>query len=84
MDCNMPFVDGYEATLQIRQMYENLRIPRSNQPRIVAVTGHVENEYVKRAINSGMDKVYPKPFPIKQFGKLLFNMQLLETVPIHL
>jgi CheY-like chemotaxis protein len=43
-------------------------ISRGDQPKIVAVTGHVENEYVQKALKSGMDKIYPKPLPIKEFG----------------
>ena len=46
MDCNMPFLDGYEASKQIRKIFQSHEIPKSNQPRIVALTGHVENEYV--------------------------------------
>ena len=64
----MPFLDGYEATKRIRGLYNKLEIPRSSQPKIVAITGHVENEYIQKAINSGMDKVFPKPLPIQEFG----------------
>ena len=46
MDCNMPFKDGYQATKEIRELYKKEGVNRSTQPKIVAVTGHVENEYV--------------------------------------
>ena len=49
MDCNMPFIDGYQATRQIRRLYMGMDIAREMQPKIVAVTGHVENEYVQKA-----------------------------------
>ena len=68
MDCNMPFLDGYEATKHIRRAFSDIEIPRDQQPRIVAITGHVENEYVEKALKSGMDKIYPKPLPVKEFG----------------
>jgi len=48
------------------------------------VTGHVENEYVQKAIACGMDKVYSKPFPIKEFGQLLIQMNYIKKVPSHL
>ena len=84
MDCNMPFMDGYEATKRIRKMFLSMDVPRKQQPKIVAITGHVENEYIQRAINSGMDKVYPKPLPIKEFGQLLMSMKFIDDVPEHL
>jgi len=31
-----------------------------------------------------MDKVYSKPFPLKEFGKLLMDMRFIESVPNHL
>ena len=68
MDCNMPFLDGYEATKRIRNLFNKLEIPRSSQPKIVAITGHVEKEYIQKAIYSGMDEVFPKPLPIQEFG----------------
>ena len=46
MDCNMPFMDGYEATKRIRKMFLSMDVPRKQQPKIVAITGHVENEYI--------------------------------------
>ena len=64
----MPFMDGYEATKRIRQMFSKAKIPADQQPRIVAVTGHVEAEYVNKALKCGMDKVYSKPLSIKEFG----------------
>ena len=55
MDCNMPFMDGYTATKKIRKLFESIQAP---QPKIVAITGHVEPEYVQKALESGMDNVY--------------------------
>lgn len=52
MDCNMPFMDGYEATQSIRQFLFDNNIA---QPIILAVTGHTEVEYIKTAIDSGMN-----------------------------
>ena len=84
MDCNMPFLDGYEATKIIRKLFLAVDIPREHQPIIVAITGHVESEYVQKAIASGIDKVFPKPLPIKEFGQLLLQMNYIESVPEHL
>ena len=84
MDCNMPFLDGYEAAKRIRKIFLSMDIPRVHQPRIVAITGHVENEYVQKALSSGMDKVFPKPLPIAEFGQLLIEMKFIASVPEHL
>ena len=47
---------------------------RDHQPKIVAITGHVENEYVQKALQCGMDKVFQKPLSVREFGLLLMNL----------
>ena len=84
MDCNMPFIDGYEATKQIRLLYREIGIERNKQPKIIAVTGHVENEYIAKAIESGMDKVFSKPLNCRDFGLLLLEMGFIDEMPQHL
>ena len=39
MDCNMPFMDGYDATYEIRNFLHSKNLI---QPIILAVTGHTE------------------------------------------
>jgi len=69
MDCNMPFKDGPTATTEIR-LFISQRIKESGesyrQPMIFAVTGHVEEEYAKLAIESGMNEVINKPATVKK------------------
>ena len=77
-------MDGYDATKAIRRLLTKQSIRREAQPQIIAVTGHVEEEYVRKAQDSGMNKVFPKPFPIKEFGKLLLDCKLLTSLPKNL
>lgn len=58
MDCNMPELDGFETTLAIRQL---LWEKNMKQPIIIAVTGHTEQMYIRKAIKCGMNKVLSKP-----------------------
>lgn len=48
---------------------------------IVAVTGHVEEAYVVKAYDNGMDRVFSKPFPIKEFAILLKSLGYIKDVP---
>jgi len=52
MDCQMPIMDGYEATNKIRMYLYKMNI---EQPIISAVTGHTEQSYIDRAIQAGMN-----------------------------
>ena len=56
MDCQMPRLDGYEATRRIRQM----NAPTSQLP-IVAVTAHALEEDRERCFDAGMDDFVAKP-----------------------
>ena len=43
MDCNMPIMDGYELSENIREFYRTNKI---SQPMIMACTGHIEEQYI--------------------------------------
>ena len=61
-DCSMPEMDGYDSTKAIREM---LRYQEADEDqlslKIVALTGHVEEEFIKKAYASGIDEVLSKP-----------------------
>ena len=75
MDCNMPFMDGYEATVCIREYLLNLGL---DQPIIAAVTGHTEQQYVQRCFDCGMNQVFSKPIDIKSLRQMFLNIGILD------
>jgi signal transduction histidine kinase/ActR/RegA family two-component response regulator len=71
MDCQMPDVDGYEATRQIRQWesFEGVSAQRARTP-IVALTAHAMPGDREKCEAAGMDDYLSKPFS----GQDLFNV----------
>ena len=80
-DCMMPFMDGYEAVKRIRTILKHYTM---KSLCIIAVTGHVEKEYIAKAHDSGMDMVYPKPLPIVDLGRKLIEFEFIHELPPHL
>jgi PAS domain S-box-containing protein len=64
MDCEMPLMDGYEATRQIRA----LPIPRI---AIIAVTANMGTNDRDRCLASGMDDSMTKPVDLVRLSELL-------------
>lgn len=58
MDCQMPVMDGYEATRTIRQKPELKDLP------IIAMTANVTTHDREKAIDSGMDDLIGKPIDV--------------------
>lgn len=65
MDCQMPVMDGFEATLQIRQD------PRWQHLPIVALTANVLRGDRERCLAVGMNDYLPKPIDHQQFQAIL-------------
>ena len=71
MDCQMPVMNGYEATVEIRAWEEQ----NSNSKRIsiIALTAHVTVEDRRNCLNSGMDDYLGKPFKSEMLKSKLVN-----------
>ncbi|TGM47448.1 response regulator [Leptospira biflexa] len=63
MDCEMPVMDGFEATIKIREWERSN--PNRTRSIIIAVTAHVLNEHKERCLEVGMDGFVSKPFYIE-------------------
>src|SRR5258708_13976591 len=59
MDCQMPTMDGFEASRQIRMLEQP-------QPVIIAVTANALVGERERCLNAGMDAYLSKPFQAEQ------------------
>ena len=68
MDCEMPTMDGFTATYQLRQ-WENAQ-GRLRTP-IVALTAHILPEHRERAEQVGMDGHIGKPLELSQLRELI-------------
>ena len=66
MDCQMPIMDGFEASREIRR----LPLP---QPAIIAVTANALIGERERCINAGMDDYLSKPFQAEQLVAMVLK-----------
>ena len=70
MDCQMPVLDGLDATRTIRRFErEN---DRRHQP-IVAMTAHAMREHRQNSLDAGMDDHITKPLDIGDLQRMLDN-----------
>ncbi len=74
MDCQMPLLDGYEATRQWRQMEGGGR-----STPIVAITAHAFPQDRARCIEAGMNDYLSKPLEVAALANVLGRY--LEELP---
>lgn len=67
LDLHMPHMDGFAVIHEIRTLVDAI-------PKILVVTGHVEEKIRSRALAQGADDVVTKPF---QIDELLRSVKLL-------
>ena len=72
MDCEMPEMDGFEATRQIRRLERQYNLP---EVPIIALTAHILDEHRQRGVESGMNDFLGKP---------LDSNKLYNTLEIYL
>jgi CheY-like chemotaxis protein len=73
MDCQMPTMDGYEATREIRKLYPTRQI------HIIAMTANAMPEERNMCLDAGMDDFLSKPVSPAVLGELLEKAKTLPT-----
>ncbi|CDW73961.1 pas domain s-box protein [Stylonychia lemnae] len=70
MDCNMPVMDGFQATQQIRDFEKqlDLNIPRSY---ITALTAYTSDAFQQKCLDFGMDSFLTKPIGFDLLRKIV-------------
>ena len=68
MDCDMPDIDGFEATLKIRQIEQEQELKPTP---IIALTAHALDDIRRKCLDVGMDDHLSKPFLLEELGQML-------------
>jgi CheY-like chemotaxis protein/HPt (histidine-containing phosphotransfer) domain-containing protein len=66
MDCQMPLLDGYEATGEIRHLERS-----ATRTPIVGVTASAMKTDQQRCLGAGMDDYLPKPLTLKSLAAVM-------------
>jgi len=89
MDCQMPVMDGYSATRNIRSYEESVELAPTP---IVALTAHILGNEKQKCLDAGMDDYLSKPYAIAELveklnahlpqeKQILESQQIVEAVP---
>ena len=84
MDCNMPILDGFQASVKILNFLKDEGLP---EMPIIAVTANVEVADQEKCYQAGMKKLLTKPVKRKDLGVVLQNylkINLSDADPIFL
>ena len=78
MDISMPVMDGFEATIKLRQLMSNNEVP---YVPIVACTAFVDTDKMERCIKCGMEDRISKPISKNKIQHLLksFNIEFSQN-----
>ena len=73
MDCQMPVLDGYNATREIRRHEQKERENGSTNPPsiIIALTAHTLDNERERCLAAGMDDYLSKPAKAKDLAEMI-------------
>lgn len=75
MDLQMPIMNGFESTIEIRKI-QNSETNRKHIP-IIALTANATKEDRKKSMDAGMDGFMSKPFNALEIKKLLIKLSVL-------
>jgi CheY-like chemotaxis protein len=75
MDLNMPVLDGWEATRQLRLLAETRDTP------IIGLAAHCREGWREEALNAGCNDCVQKPVDVKALDKIL--SQFLKQKTLH-
>ena len=77
MDCQMPEVDGFEATRRIR-----LREPANHRVLVVGLSADVRPEAREESLQAGMDEFMTKPIRRPDFDEILRRFRDRLPAPV--
>lgn len=70
MDCDMPIMDGFEATRRIRDWEKK---HKKDPIPIIALTAHIMDEHKEKSLQCGMNAHLAKPVELSELQEVLLN-----------